>query len=195
MNASISRSARAGRPAAHDPGPAAGLVLVAAGAPLFGAQIWGIAPPAWRWDWPLAVLAVGSALLGAAVLGDRRMVGLAYPGAAVTAVGAILFVQNATGQWQTWAYSWALVAPSAVGGALWFHGRCAGRAPLRRLGRSMVEGGLLLFAALAAFFELVLNLSGALPRGAGTTGLALLLVFGGAYLVLRSRGPAEAAIW
>jgi hypothetical protein len=58
----------------------------------------------------------------------------------------------------------------------------------------MTEGGLLLFAGLAAFFELVLNLSLLLPRGAGGSGLAMPLVLGGAYLVLRSRRPAAAAI-
>ena len=58
----------------------------------------------------------------------------------------------------------------------------------------MVEGGVLLLVALAAFFELVVNLSGALPRGAGATELGLLLVVGGAYLLVRGGQTAGAAI-
>ena len=194
MNAGMAPNARAGRATTPGPGVLAGVALIAAGALLFCAQLWGLALLDWRRDWPLAVLAVGAALLAAAAFGDRRAVGLAYPGCTVAAVGAVLFVQNATGQWQTWAYAWALVAPTAVGAALWLHGLRAGRGQLRRLGRRMAEGGLLLLVLLAAFFELVVNLSRFLPGGLGATGLALLLILGGAFLLLGGRAPAEAPV-
>jgi hypothetical protein len=180
-------------PSSPTPGlaPAAGVVLIVVGALLYAAQSWGLALFDWGRGWPLAVVAVGVTFLATALLGGRDAAALAYPGCIVTTVGTILLVQSVTDQWQTWAYAWALI-PTAVGAAKWLHGLRTGEAELRAHGRRTVEVGLLLFAGFAAFFELVLNLSGFLTGGAGATGLALLLVLCGGYLLLRGRTPAGA---
>jgi hypothetical protein len=187
----MSTNARTPSSPIPDLAPAAGVVLIVVGALLYAAQSWGLAPVDWGRGWPLAVVAVGVTFLATALLGDRGAAALAYPGCVVTAVGAILLVQSWTDQWQTWAYAWALI-PTAVGAAKWLLGMRTGEAELRAHGRRTVEVGLLLFGAFAAFFELVLNLSGFLAGGAGATGLALLLVLCGGYLLLRGRTPAAA---
>ena len=48
----------------------------------------------------------------AAVLG--QVGGLAIPGCIIGGIGVILAWQNATGQWDSWAYIWALI-PGLVG--------------------------------------------------------------------------------
>jgi hypothetical protein len=169
-----------------DLAPAAGVVLIAVGALLYAAQSLGLVLFDWDRAWPLAVVGVGAAFLVTALIGEHGVAPLAYPGAVITTVGTILFVQSATDQWQTWAYAWALI-PAAVGAAKLFLGLRTGDEPMRREGERIVEVGILLFAGLAAFFEVVLNLSGMLVDGAGATGLALVLILCGGYLLLRGR--------
>jgi hypothetical protein len=124
------------------------------------------------------------------VQGGRAAGGLAYPASIVTTVGLILLFQSYTGAWQTWAYAWALIAPTAVGVGQWLHGRLRDDAATQARGRRAAESGLVLFAGLAAFFELALNLSGFFAGTAAGSVLALGLVAAGAYLLLRPRAAA-----
>lgn len=61
--------------------------------------------------WPLIIVAVGGLLILSAFLGTPT---LAIPGSIVTGIGGILYVQNLTGTWDSWAYVWALI-PGFVG--------------------------------------------------------------------------------
>jgi hypothetical protein len=63
-------------------------------------------------DWPVIIIGVGFVFLMAAVLG--QVGGLAIPGCIIGGIGVILAWQNATGQWDSWAYIWALI-PGLVG--------------------------------------------------------------------------------
>lgn len=63
-------------------------------------------------DWPVIIIGVGFVFLLAAVLG--QVGGLAIPGCIVCGIGLILAWQNATGNWESWAYIWALI-PGFVG--------------------------------------------------------------------------------
>lgn len=63
-------------------------------------------------DWPWIIMGVGAVFLLFAVL--TRTGGLAVPGSIVGGIGAILFYQNLTGNWDSWAYMWALI-PGFVG--------------------------------------------------------------------------------
>jgi hypothetical protein len=120
--------------------------------------------------------------------GGRGAAGLAVPGCVVTAAGLVLLFDNATGQWQTWAYAWALIVPAALGVGLWLHGQWSGQPACAARARRLAESGLVLFAGLAAFFELVLNLSGAFGAGIARYALPALLIALGAYLLLRRGG-------
>ena len=74
--------------------------------------------PSWReWlpaetGWPLIVVGIGAALL---VLGlFTGQPGLAVPACIVGGIGGLLWWQNSTGNWGSWAYAWTLI-PGFVG--------------------------------------------------------------------------------
>jgi hypothetical protein len=63
-------------------------------------------------SWPLIVIGVGVLLL---LLGSLLQVpGLAVPAAIVGGIGCLLYWQNASGNWESWAYAWTLI-PGFVG--------------------------------------------------------------------------------
>jgi hypothetical protein len=74
------------------------------------------APDLFGWvgdsSWPLIIVGVGIVLLLiGAVTGAA---GMAVPAAIVGGIGGLLYWQNATGNWQSWAYAWTLI-PGFVG--------------------------------------------------------------------------------
>ncbi|OJX39571.1 MAG: hypothetical protein BGO78_13780 [Chloroflexi bacterium 44-23] len=62
--------------------------------------------------WPWIIMGAGALFLIFALF--TRTGGLAIPGAIVGGIGAILFYQNLTGNWESWSYIWALI-PGFVG--------------------------------------------------------------------------------
>ncbi len=79
--------------------------------PNFGNWFWHI------FDWPVYIIGVGVCLLVfGLVIGEP---GMAVPACIVAGIGGILFYQNATGDWESWAYVWALIPGfTGVGGML-----------------------------------------------------------------------------
>ena len=61
--------------------------------------------------WPLIIISVAALFLIAAFLGAS---GLAIPGALIGGLGGLLYYQNLTGDWASWAYAWTLF-PGFVG--------------------------------------------------------------------------------
>jgi hypothetical protein len=131
------------------------------------------------------VVAAGVALFVGMVLGGKGAAGLAIPASITTMTGLILLFQNTFNAWQTWAYAWALIVPTATGLGTWLMGWWADQPRAREAGRRMAEGGLVLFLVFAGFFELVLNLSGLLSSGLGGTAVAVILILAGLYLLAR----------
>jgi drug/metabolite transporter (DMT)-like permease len=78
----------------------------------------------------------------------------------VTTVGLVLFYQNSTGHWESWAYAWALVGPAASGLGLLLWGARTGDPREIRNGTWALLGGLGLFAIGFLFFEGVIGISG-----------------------------------
>lgn len=64
------------------------------------------------WDWPFIIIGLGLIFLIWAILSGTG--GLAVPGSILAGIGGILYYQNLTGDWQSWAYIWALI-PGFVG--------------------------------------------------------------------------------
>ena len=62
--------------------------------------------------WPLIVVAVGVGLLIFGLLVGAP--GMAVPACIVGGIGLLLYWQNATGNWESWAYAWTLI-PGFVG--------------------------------------------------------------------------------
>ena len=104
--------------------------------------------------WPLFVLAPGLALLAWALVGGDYAATLAIPGSVVSTVGLILFVQNLSGYFQSWAYAWGLIV-SGVGFGVFLLGALTNDQQRERQGMRVVTVGLVLFAAFGAFFELL----------------------------------------
>lgn len=136
------------------------------------------------WAWPLFILVPGALMLATGLrLSDESGVGLTIAGTIVATVGLILFVQNLTGWWASWAYAWALVAPTSVGVAQILNGNRRHQEKMRRDGRSLIKIGLTMFVVGFIFFELIIGVSG---FGLGSLGWPVLLIAFGLYLLLRN---------
>ncbi len=75
---------------------------------IFRVDVWGAL-------WPFFIIVPGLLFFVAMVSIGRPGAPLAVPGSIITTVGLILFFQNVTGLWSTWAYAWALIFPTSVG--------------------------------------------------------------------------------
>ena len=119
--------------------------------------------------WPLFIIIPGLTLLivGFVSLGT----GAAIPGGILTMVGLVLAYQNSTGNWSSWAYAWALVAPGGVGVGLFCRAFANATSDLIRQGRSLMFIALLIFLVGFVFFESILNLNG-IERRSGRTSSA-----------------------
>lgn len=126
-------------------------------------------------QWPLFVVGVGGLFLLGALLGTPP---LAVPGSIITGIGGILYYQNITGAWASWAYVWTLI-PGFVG---------IGTVLMGLLGQSrksnLREGGRLILISLIMFL-----LFGAFFGGLGSLGRfwPVILIVIGVWLVVRNR--------
>lgn len=101
-------------------------------------------------SWPFIVMGVGVVLLVMAVV--TWTPGLAVPACIVGGIGGILYWQNLTHRWDTWAYAWALI-PGFAGVGVFISGLLEGKP-----GKALVEGGwpvlisVILFLLFGSFF-------------------------------------------
>ena len=65
-----------------------------------------------EFTWPLIIIGVGLFLFVFGLLVGEP--GMAVPASIVTGIGALLYYQNATGNWASWSYAWTLI-PGFVG--------------------------------------------------------------------------------
>jgi hypothetical protein len=191
-----SSAAAAARPSAGSgstPALVFGVLLVGVGALLLLTRLTDISLGGDAW--PLWLVVPGVACLVASfALPQRQGLGLAIAGAIVTTIGLILWVQETYDAYSTWAYAWALVAPTAPGVGTLLYGAVKGDGELVRNGLRSTLVGLALFAGLALFFEGVIGLSGEPVASLGDVlpfaviGLGVLLVV--ASVAGGSRGKA-----
>lgn len=103
-----------------------GLLLVLAGGWFLAQQFY---PELRLWEnfdfsWPWYVLGTGALLLLLGLILGAP--GMAVPACIVGGIGAILYYQNETGNWESWAYAWALI-PGFVGIGIILAGLLEGR--------------------------------------------------------------------
>ncbi len=159
------------------------LLLIVIGGVFLAGNFFNFSFNFWNIGWPLFVLVPGLAFLFFAITGDKNAVGLIFPGTIVTGTGAILFYQNMTGNWESWAYVWTLY-PLFVGIALSYEGYRRNQPHNIATGRNMIMGGLIGFLVFGAFFELMIfNENDQLLN----IGLPLVLIGVGAFLLLNRR--------
>ena len=188
-----------GRPPAQarppQTGIVGGIILIVIGSAFLAGRVLDITlgPDAW----PLWIIIPGLGMFVASfAIPPRGGLGLAIPGAIVTIVGAILWFQEANGLYETWAYAWALVAPTGPGLGMLAYGLVRGDRELAGDGLRTTLVGLGLFAGFALFFEGALGLSGG--RIAGLDDALPVIVIGlGVLLVVLSlfgrRGEGQRA--
>jgi hypothetical protein len=94
---------------------AGGLILVLIGIVFL---IWQLAPDlisntlGINFTWPLLIVGIGLIFLLAGIITLQG--GFLVPAAILSGIGGILYYQNTTGDWASWAYIWALI-PGFVG--------------------------------------------------------------------------------
>lgn len=142
---------------------------------LFG---WNFGPSLW----PLSILLPGVLLLLAATF---TVSALFIPGGVLTTLGLIFFVQELTDHYGSWAYAWALL-PAAVGVGLFLHGWRSGNTELAGQGRHTASLAATVFVVGAVFFEGFI-FGDFTDTWLFRTGLPLLLIAAGAFLLLRQR--------
>ncbi|MBV6394743.1 MAG: hypothetical protein HFACDABA_00310 [Anaerolineales bacterium] len=153
-----------------------GLGLLALASEFFGLHGWGAL-------WPFVIIGIGGVFLAGMASGGRDTAPLAIPGTIVTGVGVMLFLQNLTGHFESWAYGWTVIV-FLVGLGIYLMGAQSGDPGTRRGGAGTMRTGLVLFIIFGAFFE------GLIFRSFGISDYifpAALILFG-LYLVFKRSG-------
>ena len=142
-----------------------------------------------RFIWPFYVIAPGVLLLILALAaGGSAGKVLVSIGSVVTMTGLLLLYQNTFDHFESWAYAWALVVPTSIGLGQVLYGTLRDQRELVRDGKRMATIGIVIFLVGAAFFELIIGLSG---FGLGRLGLGpyvwpILLIGLGVIVLIRS---------
>jgi len=134
-----------------------------------------------RFGWPLFVIVPGIALVIYGLYlaeGSGAVVG----GTITTIVGLILLYQNSTGHWESWAYAWALAAPTGVGLGLILYGILRDQPSVVSGGLWPLGIGLAIFGVGFVFFEQLIGISDRQLPIPGWFVPAALVVVGGVFL-------------
>jgi len=112
--------------------------------------------------------------------------GLSILGSILTMLGLVFFMQSVTGLWASWAYVWALVAPTSVGIGQMIYGMRKDRDAIMMSGRRLANLGLFMFAIGFVFFELIIGISGFGLENFGLPVFPMILIFAGVMVLVRS---------
>jgi hypothetical protein len=126
-------------------------------------------------QWPLIIVATGAFFLLGSLLGTPP---LAVPGSIIAGIGGILYYQNATGNWASWAFVWALI-PGFVGLGIMLMSLLSNqRKPTLREGAQLVFISLIMFVIFGAFFN-----------GLGVLGnfWPVILILAGGWMLIKNR--------
>jgi hypothetical protein len=135
----------------------AGIVLVVAGGAVLAARQAGLelGNLVDGGGWPLFIFVPGVALLVAAfVPKPPDGLGFAVAGSVVTTVGLILLYQEATENWESWAYVWALI-PMAAGIGITGYGLLTGHRDIAGTGMRLAAVAGVLFLVGSWYFNAV----------------------------------------
>jgi hypothetical protein len=111
--------------------------------------------------WPFFIIIPGVLMFLAAFMLERRSGAiLAMFGGMVAMTGSILMIQNIFDLYASWAYAWALIAPTSMGLAKLLYGALRGLGDEVKQGLAMSGIGAVIFMVAGAFFELVIGLHG-----------------------------------
>ncbi len=121
-----------------------------------------------EFSWPLLIIGGGLLLLVFGLLAGET--GMAVPAAIVGGIGCLLYYQNSTGNWSSWAYAWTLI-PGFVGVGVLLDGLLSGKF------RQALGGGGTLIVISAVMFVIFGSFLGG-PVSLGLYWPVLLIVIG-----------------
>ena len=162
---------------------ALGIVLVVVG--LFALLVGFAGVDLTTYGWPLFVIVPGLTLLVVGFLGLGQ--GASIPGGIVTVLGLLLAYQSSTGDWATWTFGWALVAPGGVGLGMYLQALRDRDAMALRTGRTLMFIAVIIFMIGFVLFESILGISGRDYGWFGKAALPILLIVIGIILLWRQR--------
>ena len=125
-----------------------GLIMILIGAWFLAVQF---VPGMRSWvsgSWPLSIIGVGAIFLVAAIVSN--VPGLVIPAFIIGGIGSLLFYQEATGDWDSWAFAWSLI-PGFVGLGLLFFSLLAKDKGASRAGFILVFISAILFVFFGSF--------------------------------------------
>lgn len=125
-----------------------GLILILIGAWFLAVQF---VPQLNAWaegQWSLYIIGIGIVFLLASVL--TNVPGLSIPAFIIGGIGGLLYYQNVTGDWNSWAYAWTLIL-GFIGLGLLFFSLQTRDAGTRRAGFIMIFLSMIFFAIFGSF--------------------------------------------
>ena len=151
-----------------------GLILILLGAWFLAVQF---IPELKKWaegNWALSIIGVAAIFLVVSIL--NNIPGLSIPAFIIGGIGGLLYYQNVTGDWDSWAYAWSLI-PGFVGLGLLFFS-------LQKRDKGTLKAGfILLYISAVLFFVFGSFLGG--PKEI-TRYWPLLLIVAGLWSMRRS---------
>ncbi len=139
----------------------------------------------WTYLWPFIIIAFGGLFFVGMFAGGKSLAGLAVPGTIICGLGLMMFLQNLSGYWESWAYSWTVIL-ILVGLGVFIMGLYSADEHRRQSGLRVMKIGAILFIIFGGFFELLF--SAFRPYGVQQYIFPILLVLLGVYLVASRSG-------
>ena len=110
--------------------------------------------------WPFLFIIPGALLFTTSLSAQKGGgEGLAIFGGILCSLGGVFLLQAIFKVWASWAYAWALVAPTSIGVAQMIYGSAKDLDAIVQSGKRVVNVGLTLFFVGFVFFEVVLDIN------------------------------------
>jgi len=137
--------------------------------------------------WPFVFIIPGALVFLSALSSESSSgEGLSILGGILSMLGFVFLMQTITGLWASWAYIWALIAPTSIGLSQMVYGNLKNRDTIAASGWRLTKIGLSIFVVGFLFFELVLGISGFGLAQFGLPVFPMILIFAGAIMLARS---------
>jgi len=137
--------------------------------------------------WPFIFIVPGALVFLSALSSESSSgEGLSIVGGILSMLGFVFLMQTITGLWASWAYIWALVAPTSIGLSQMVYGNLKNRDAIAASGWRLTKIGLSIFVVGFLFFELIVGISGFGLAQFGLPVFPMILIFIGAIMLVRS---------
>jgi len=137
--------------------------------------------------WPFIFIVPGAMVFLSALFSESSSgEGLSILGGILSMLGFVFLLQTITGLWASWAYIWALVAPTSIGLSQMVYGNLKNRDTIAASGWRLTKIGLSIFVIGFVFFELILGINGFGIEQFGLPRFPMILIFVGGFMLVRS---------